>query len=189
MSAYKIDKTKFTAEDLAIWNQLVAKGMVEVDPANGSDHMEEEPAAPAVQKAAPEMAPEIKAAMDELANLKKSYEMDKMVEVAKKYAPLGKNETELAQTLFDMKKSNEANYNAYIAVLDESLSYVEKSGLFAEIGKSVGGVSTPVGAVGKIEAAANDIMKSDSSLTREQAIAKAWEDNPDLALEYEKERG
>ena len=179
MSEYKIDKTRFNEDDLALWNQLVAKGMVQVDP------VEE----PAVAKAAPEMAPELKAALDELATLKKSFEMDKMVEVAKKYAPLGKNENELAQTLFDMKKSNEANYNAYIAILDESLGIVEKSGIFAEIGKSARGAATPAGAVGKIEAAANEIMKSDSSLTREQAIAKAWEDNPDLAMEYENERG
>ena len=190
MSEYKIDKSNFTADELTVWNQLVAKGMVQVDPSEGKPSAAPAAEPPVVEKAAPaDMAPELKAALSELADLKKSFEMKEMVEVAKKYAPLGKNENELAQTLFDMKKSNEANYNAYIAILDESLGIVEKSGIFAEIGKSAGGNATPAGAVGKIEAAASEIMKSDSSLTREQAIAKAWEDNPDLAMEYEKERG
>ena len=186
MSEYKIDKSNFDEHDLAEWNRLVAKGAVQVDPAEVTPPATEPPV---VEKGAPEMAPELKAALDELADLKKSFAMKEMVEVAKKYAPLGKKEDELAQTLYDMKKSNEANYNAYIAILDESLGIVEKSGIFAEIGKSAGGATTPAGAVGKIEAAANEIMKSDSSLTREQAIAKAWEDNPDIAMEYEKERG
>ena len=122
----------------------------------------------------------------QLPYLKKSIEMKDMTEIAKKYAPLGKNETELAQTLYDMKKSNEANYNAYIAVLDESLGLVEKSGLFTEVGKSFSG-NPAGGVVAKVEAAANDIMKSDASLTREEAIAKAWIDHPEFVREYDAE--
>lgn len=188
MSAYKIDKTKFTAEDLATWNHLVAKGMVEVDPAE-DDHLEDGPAAPAVQKAAPEMAPELKSALEELGTLKKSIEMKDMTEVAKKYAPLGKNESELAQTLYDMKKSNEANYNAYIAILDESLGLVEKSGTFAEIGKSGHGGSYNglSGAEAKVDAKAKEIMKADPNIGYTEAVAKAWIENPDLAAEYDAE--
>ena len=127
----------------------------------------------------------MQAALDELATLKKSFEMKEMTEVAKKYAPLGKKEDELAQTLYDMKKSNEANYNAYIAILDESLAIVEKSGLFAEIGKSTSGSSNG-SATSKAEARAQEIMKSNPNMDYNTAIAKAWED-PTLMAEYDAE--
>ena len=198
MSAYQIDKSVFDEHDLAEWNRLVAKGMVQVDPAAGNHQPEgnEPPAEPAkkaevetMEKSAPEMAPELKAALDELATLKKSYEMDKMIGIAKKYAPLGKKEDELAQTLYEMKKSNEANYNAYISILDESLGIVEKSGVFAEIGKSGHGGSHVAGgsAVDKAEAKAREIQKSNPDMSFNEAIAKAWMDNPDLVAEYDAE--
>ena len=130
-------------------------------------------------------SPELTAALERLATLEKSVEMKEFTDVAKKYAPLGENEETLAQTLYDMKKSNEANYNAYIAVLDKSLGLVEKSGLFTEIGKSTSG--TAGGVIDKIEAAANEIQKSDATLSRDEAIAKAWENNPNLIAEYDNE--
>lgn len=128
-------------------------------------------------------SPEITAALKELQDLKKSIEMKDMTEIAKKYAPLGKKEDELAQTLYDMKKSNPANYDAYVSILDESLAMVEKSGLFAEVGKSFG--STAGGSVqAKVEARAQEIMKS--GVDYNTAIAKAWED-PVLMAEYDNE--
>ena len=130
-------------------------------------------------------SPELTAALERLATLEKSVEMKEFTDVAKKYAPLGENEETLAQTLYDMKKSSEANYNAYIAVLDKSLGLVEKSGLFTEIGKSTSGAAG--GVIDKIEAAASEIQKSDASLSRDEAIAKAWENNPNLIAEYDDE--
>ncbi len=203
MAYYAIDKSRFNEQQLANYEALVEIGKVAVDPAgNHEEVVDDEPASPPkkkptekveddnvdTKKSAPEMAPELKAALDELATLKKSYEMDKMIEVAKKYAPLGKKEEELAQTLLDMKKSNEANYNAYIAILDESLGYVEKSGLFSEVGKSARGSSVAGGsAVDKAEAKAREIQKSNPGMSHDEAIAKAWMENPDLVAEYDKE--
>lgn len=205
MAYFAIDKSRFNAKQLETYEALVEIGKVAVDPAGNHEEAEgEEPETPpkktnekevdtveTTKKSAPEapeMAPELKAALDELATLKKSYEMDKMIEVAKKYAPLGKKEEELAQTLLDMKKSNEANYNAYIAILDESLGYVEKSGLFSEVGKSSRGSSVAGGsAVDKAEAKAREIQKSNPGMSHDEAIAKAWMENPDLVAEYDKE--
>lgn len=190
----KIYKSNFSAEELAQWEALVAKGAVA--PEEAQEEMEGyepefPPKKPAKKAEVEDMeksaSPEIKAALEELQELKKSIEMKDMTEIAKKYAPLGKKEDELAQTLYDMKKSNEANYNAYVAILDESLAMVQKSGLFTEVGKSAGGYSTAGGAVAKVEAAANEIMKSDASMTREEAVAKAWIDHPELVREYEAE--
>ena len=188
----KIDKSVFSAEELAQYEALIAKA--KVDPEAAEEEMEEEkPTFPPKKTEKAEVedmeksaSPEITAALERMENLAKSIEMKEMTEIAKKYAPLGEKEEELAQTLYDMKKSNEANFNAYIGILDKSLAMVEKSGVFAEIGKSTSGSATG-STVDKVEAAANDIMKSDASMSREQAIAKAWTDHPEWIKEYEAE--
>ena len=174
----KIDKSRFTAEELAQYEALIAKGQVDEEPEDGKKPTEGEKD---VEKS---MHPEVKKALDEMAELRKSMEMKEMSEVAKKYAPLGKKEDELAQTLYDMKKSSPESYDAYIAVLDENLDLVNKSGLFTEIGKS--GRGTAGGSTeDKIESIATELQKSDSSLNRVQAIAKAWEQHPELVAEYD----
>lgn len=190
----KIYKSNFTAEELDQWNALIAKG--KVAPEDNQDEMEDEvpafpPKKPAqkaegVEDAKKSFSPELQAAMAEVAALKKSFAMKEMTEVAKKYAPLGKKEAELAQTLYDMKKSSEDNYNAYIAILDEGLELVNKSGLFSEVGKSAGGYSAASGAEAKAEAKAQEIMKSNPDMDYTTAIAKAWED-PAIMAEYDEE--
>lgn len=190
-----IDKSAFTPEELMQYESLIAKAKVEVDPEAAEMEMEgEKPPFPqkkpaekaeveTMEKSAP---PELTAALERMERLEKSIEMKEFAEIAKKYAPLGEREDELAQTLYDMKKSNEGNYDAYINILDKSLAMVEKSGLFAEIGKSAYGGSAPSGAVAKVEAKAQSIMKSDPSMDYNTAIAKAWED-PALMAEYDAE--
>ena len=188
----KIYKSNFSDEELAQWEALVAKG--KVAPEEAQEEMQDDipdapPAKKPTEKAEVEdmnksASPEITAALQELQELKKSIEMKDMTEIAKKYAPLGKKEDELAQTLYDMKKSNPANYDAYVAILDESLAMVEKSGLFTEVGKSAGGAVA--GSVqSKVEAKAQEIMKSDN-VDYNTAVAKAWED-PALLAEYDSE--
>jgi len=210
----KIDKSVFTADELVQYEALIAKA--KVDPEAGEEEMEDEKPSFFGRKNPPMrkeddpmdeedfydeedleeedmdksrckkgMSPEMEAAMKRLAILEKSYAMKEFTEIAKKYAPLGEDETELAKTLYDMKQSNEANYNAYISILDKSLGMVEKSGIFAEIGKSTSGAGGNV--LARVDAAADDIMKSDASITKEQAIAKAWENHPELIAEYEAE--
>ena len=200
MANYMIDKMRLEEAERTEWDRLVAKAAVdpeavkkseeetppEEDPKKNPEKKEEGENMEDTKKSAPEVSPEVKAALEELQTLKKSMEMKEMTEVAKKYAPLGKKEDELAQTLYDMKKSNEANYNAYISILDESLALVEKSGIFSEIGKSSSGYSAASGAEAKVEAKAQEIMKSNPSMDHTTAIAKAWED-PALMAEYDAE--
>ncbi len=201
-NAFRIDKSKFNAEQLAKYEELVAIGKADVDPEAAEEEVEDEkpPVPPKKTKKAEEkevedtkksareaqeVAPEIKKALEEVAELKKSMEMSQMAQVAKKYAPLGKKEDELAKTLYDMKKSNEANYNAYVAILDEQLALVEKSGIFAEIGKSAGGHNAGSTVESKIGAKAAEIMKADPSIDYNTAVCKAWEQSPDLLAEYD----
>lgn len=220
----RIDKSVFTAEELAQYEALIAKAVV--DPEVGEKEMEKEKPALPIQtkkkpsKKAPAMKaddeedtlileeeeeeipedeaekssrckkatvnPDMAAALKRLAALEEAIGMKEFTEKAKKYAPLGENEEDLAKTLYDLKKSNEEGYKAYVEILDKSLGLVEKSGLFSEIGKSRSGVAGG-DVLAKVEAAASEIMKSDTSMTREQAVAKAWTDNPDLVREYDAE--
>lgn len=209
----KIDKSKFTDEERVQYEALLAKATVA--PETDEDEDEDIPKIPeeveAVDSPAPakkkktckadeenepqegeeparkSASPEFTAALERLENLEKSIQMKEFTEIATKYAPLGEDVSKLAKSLYDMKQSNEANYNAYVGILDKSLDLVEKSGLFSEIGKSGAAGAVSGGAVGKIEAAATEIQKSDASLSRTQAVAKAWENHPELVQEYDAE--
>lgn len=202
----KIDKSVFTPEELDTYSALIAKAMVDPEAAEkemdteGPDFPprkkkrffeEEEQVETEKCNTRKSANPQLEAAMERLETLEKSLEMKEMTEIAKKYAPLGEKEDELAEILYEMKKSNDANYEAYIGVLDKSLDLIEKSGIFAEIGKSGAAYGsahgTANGTLSKIETIATEIQKSDASITREAAIAKAWETNPDLIAEYERE--
>ena len=194
MSAYKIDKTKFDAEDLAIWDRLVAKGMVQVDPA---DEPHVEPAAPAaeppvVEKAAPvevQLPDFVKDAIAKSEAFIAEQEKKEQVEVAKKYDILGQKPEELGNQLYELKKSNPDMYNTCISMLDSQLALIEKSPLYAEIGKSGhsgGNYNGLHGAEAKADAKAQEIMKADPNISYTAAIAKAWED-PALVAEYDAE--
>lgn len=188
----KIYKSNFSAEELEQWEALVAKG--KVAPEEAQEEMEEEvPAFPPkkptkkaeVEDMTKSASPEIAAALERMEKLAKSVEMKEFTEIAKKYAPLGEKEDELAQRLYDMKKSSPDNYDAYIDILDKSLGFVEKSGLFAEVGKSFTGSADNGTVQSKVEAKAQEIMKSENC-DYNTAIAKAWED-PDFMAEYDSE--
>ena len=210
----KIDKSVFTPEELETYKALIAKATV--DPEAAEDEMEKErPDFPprkkrvfeeefreeekdvdtekacGTKKAACDTKksadPALEAALERMEKLEKSLAMQEFTEIAKKYAPLGEKEEELAQTLYEMKKSNAANYDAYINVLDKSLDMVEKSGIFAEIGKSGAAYGAAHGTVEKVESIAGEIRKSNPEMSYEASIAKAWEQNPELIAEYDKE--
>ena len=191
MSKIRIDKSLLSPEDLATYNALIAKASVPVEEEEpeedeffeGEGEQEEQPAKKKVGKSAD---PVLAKAMERLEKLEKSAEMKEFTDIAKKYAALGENEEELAQTLYAMKKSNEANYNAYISTLDRSLNLVEKSGIFTEIGKSAQG-SGVSDATGKAEARAKEIMKADPNIDHVTAIAKAWIEDPSLMAQYDEE--
>ena len=200
----KIDKSVFTPEELAQYEALIAKAKVdpEADPEEAGltdgelstppkKKPQENPEGDGPEEKAPEdnvgkkdTSPEMSAALKRLETLEKSIQMKEYTEIAKKYAPLGENVEELAKSLYGMKQTGQENYDAYLSVLVKSLDLVNKSGVFAEIGKSVAGVGDDV--LAKVEAAADDIQKSDTSLDRVQAVAKAWENHPELVAEYER---
>lgn len=197
MKLENIDKSGLTADEQTQLDALLAKCTVktETDPAPAVEKNTDTPPAsdpaPVVEKNATEtMDPAIAKALADIELLKKSYEEGiekqakaEMLEVAKKYINLGMKPDELADTLYNLKKSGEANYNAYVSALDNNLSIVEKSGLFNEIGKSLhtdGNGSDSDEAWAKSENLAKSIMQ-EHGISKEAALEKVWEQNPDLA--------
>ena len=111
-----------------------------------------------------------------------------MMEVAKKYEIIGKKPEELAPVLKSLKAQGGTAYNDMIAVLDQTVETIEKSGAFSEVGKS-GHSAAENSAEAKIGAIAKGMMEKDATLSYNQAVAKAWEENPELLAEYDEQEG
>lgn len=199
-----IDKSLFSAEELVQYEALIKKGSVEVEEDDGEEkfvppknakkaevkdtdeEVKEEVDEDMKKSADKEFQDLLAKANERIETLEKSIKMKEFSEIAKKYVALGEDEEKLAKTLYDMKESNEANYNAYIDVLEKSLGLVQKTGIFAEIGKSAGDASGN-SVEGKIRAKASEIMKADPNMDYDTAVSKAWDESPELVAEYEKE--
>ena len=111
--------------------------------------------------------------------------MERLTALAKKYEVLGKKAPELAEKLYALKKAGGTVYDDYVALLDESVAAVTKGGLFGEIGSSRQGSAGTEQTIG-IKAA--ELAKSaQGGMTSTDAIIKAFEENPELAAQYEAE--
>lgn len=206
----KIDKSKMTPEEQAILADLEKRyGMDDAgsdgagegageqtpDVVKGAEAQAADTGAEGAQ-ATEEMHPEVaKALADfkelekrhnaEIEELKKSLEIEKLTSVAKKYEVLGKQPEELAKKLYDMKKAGGTVYDDYVALLDESVETVNKSGIFGEIGSNNQGRA---GTTEELGIKAAELAKSvDGGMSNTDAIIKAFEQNPDLAAQYERE--
>ena len=211
----KIDKSKLTDAERAFLESIEKRCGVEEGDASGSGNVVAAPAEqtppPAEQtvtKSAPEKSeetpagqedgqdniykglhPAVKAELESLKKFREDAEARELTEVAKKYAIIGKTEAELVPLFKSLRAAGGTAYNDMIAVLDQAVATVEKSGAFSEIGKSGHGSGAVGAAEAKVEAIAKGYMEKDSSLDYASAMAKAWEDNPELMAEYEAEAG
>ena len=202
MANFVIDKSRFNDEQLAQYEALVAIGKAEVDPEANKGEGAPSAAAPApktpekevnpMEKSAPteiELPAFVKDAIAKSEKFIEEQQKKEQVELAKKYDVLGQNPEDLGAQLYELKKSNEDMYKTCISMLDSQVALIEKSPLFAEIGKSgnAGGSYNGLsGAEAKAEAKAQEIMKADPNMGYTAAIAKAWED-PAIAAEYDAE--
>ncbi len=138
--------------------------------------------------------PVVKAQLESLMKFKEETEAKELKEIAKKYAILGKTEDELMPVLKSTKAASQEAYDQLITTLDGAVAAVEKSGVFGEVGKSghatqVGKSAAPTTAEAKIDSIAKSYMEKAPEMTYSDALAKAWEDNPDLISQYEQEAG
>lgn len=207
MANFVIDKSRFNDEQLAQYEALVAIGKAEVDPEANKGEMDPEtpPAVPPkkttkkeevdpmeTKKSAPaeiELPAFVKDAIAKSEKFIEEQQKKEMVDLAKKYDVLGQKPEELGAQLYELKKSNVDMYNTCISMLDSQVALIEKSPLFAEIGKSgnAGGSYNGLsGAEAKADAKAKEIMKAAPEMSYTEAIAKAWED-PEIAAEYDAE--
>jgi len=126
---------------------------------------------------------EAETAKQELQELKKSLELKEFENIAKQYEVIGKNTEELAAKLYELKKSEEQSYNDYIAMLDEMVEMTQASGIFKEYGSNRAGAGSQKQ---QAEQRIQELMKSDSNLTYQQAFVRVCEESAELkkALEY-----
>lgn len=201
----EMDKSKMTPEEQAVLEGLEKKYGIpddksgagsepgtatpEGDVAKGAETKSPPPVSgglhPEVQKALSEYQELMKRQSAEVEELKKSLEIERLTAVAKKYEVLGKKADELAAKLYDLKKAGGTVYDDYVTLLDENVTMLTKSGLFSEIGKNTQGSAGVEETLG-IKAA--ELAKSAAGgLAGPDAIIKAWEENPELAAQYEAE--
>jgi len=106
------------------------------------------------------------------------------IEKASKFKYLPINPQEFGKVMKSLYETNSEQYKEVEKVLQAADKQLEKSKMFDEIGLNQEGDSEASTALHK---KAEEIMKSDSKLTREQAFLKAVEQNPELYEQYKRE--
>lgn len=185
----KYNLKDLTTEELTALRDGIAKSIEKhVEPTQ--DPVQMPPAEPSSETIPEPMQKAINYCNDlsrKLEDVLERQERAELLKTAQKYEALGEKPEELAERLYDVKKAGSKVYDTCIAALDRALDAVKKSDevLFSEIGKSNHQFDAASGAVAKAQEIAKGLMGS--GLTYQQAMAKAWEQNPDLAAEYQKE--
>ncbi len=135
--------------------------------------------------------PAVKAEMESLKKFREEAENKELNEIAKKYELIGKKPEELVPMLKSLKAAGGTAYNDMLGVLDTAMAMAETSGTFNEIGKSshnhsaIAKSATEV----KVETIAKGYIEKDPEMSYIDAVAKAWENNPELIDAYEEEAG
>ena len=133
--------------------------------------------------------PAVKAELESLKKFREDALDRELGQVAKKYEIIGKKPEELVPLFKTLKAAGGTAYDDMVAVLDQTVETVEKSGAFSEIGKSGHGFGTAGAVEAKVDTIAKGYMEKDPSMDYTTAVAKAWEDHPELMGEYEEEAG
>lgn len=170
-------------EGLAKRYNLVLEEAETVEFAEAVEVVEKSTVQVKVEKSAEELAEleNITKMKQELEDVKKSLALKELEEEASKYEILGKKKGELAEAFYKMKAMGEDMLSVYKQSLDEHLALVEKSGMFVEKGSSFTGDSSST----PFDTKVGEIMKRDG-ISVPEAVVKAYEENPEMASEYEK---
>ncbi len=131
--------------------------------------------------------PAVATELEELKKFKQAAEDRELSDIAKKYAIIGKKEEELVPLFKSLKAAGGTAYKDMIAVLDQAVETVEKSGAFSEIGKSGHNSNISGEAWTEAEAKATELRKSKTGLSMAQALDEVFINNPELAKRCEEE--
>jgi len=186
-----IDKSRLTPEELIALEAIEKKYGTTAGDASEATPPMGEVAKSAEALPATEMHPEVKKALEEnkalaaqMEEMKKSLEIKDLSILAKKYEIIGKKAEELAPKLYELKKSGGTAYTDFVELLDEQVNLVEKSNLMGEIGTARSNLGGSGGG-SELDAKVADIRKGNPTMSNAAAIAKAYEENPELAAQYE----
>ena len=212
----KIDKSKLSDAERAFLESIEKRyGDGGADPEDGgvmpteqpaSGQTQDAPAEPAVTKSASHHAvgatpvqqeeeadniykglhPAVRAELEGLKKFREEAEDRELTEVAQRHAIIGKKAEDLVPMFKNLRAAGGTAYDDMIAVLDQAVVTVEKSGAFSEIGKSGHG-STDGSAWAEAEAKAVELMKSKTGLSKAQALDEVLMSNPELAARCEEE--
>lgn len=133
--------------------------------------------------------PLVKTELESLKKFREAAEEKELSQMADKYAIIGKKKEELVPLFKSLKIAGGTAYADMIAILDQTVETVEKSGAFHEIGKAGHGANGGAEAEAKIDAIAKSYVEKDPTLDYNAAVAKAWENNPNILSEYEEQAG
>ena len=196
-----IDKKKLTAAELAfledIEKRCAAKDDGAAEDGGNAEAIETAAAEGRVEKSAAEgtdnpediykgIHPAVKAELEALKKFREEAEDRELMAVAKKYEITGKKAEDLVPMLKSLRNAGGTAYTDMIAVLDQTVEMIEKSGAFAEIGKSGNGAAQG-SAWAEADAKAVELMKSRVGLTKAQALDEVFTQDPGLAGRCEKE--
>lgn len=113
--------------------------------------------------------------------------MKEFEEKAKSFGHEGAEATKIAKILKSAYDASEENGKQLEEVLKSAHAKIEEGRLFAEHG-TTGGINSGASAWTKIEKSAEEICKSDSKLTQQEAIDLVLQRNPKLYDEYQEEK-
>ncbi|MCX4294329.1 MAG: hypothetical protein OSJ56_09775 [Prevotella sp.] len=204
----KIDKSKLTDAERAFLESIEKRYGTEEGTGGGKNTPAEPPATEPTAKSKTQqeaethteqenggdgiykgLHPAVQAELEALKKFKEDAEDRELGQIADKYAIIGKKREELVPMFKSLRAAGGTAFDDMIAVLDNAVDVVEKSGAFTEVGKSGHGSASAGQAEEKINTIAKGYMEKDASLDYTSAVAKAWENNPELMEEYEKEAG
>ncbi len=194
--------------DTEVQESQTGVGKKKVDPEGNEDEIEEEVTEKGGKKSCTKSAasqvqeegndniykglhPAVKAELESLKKFREDAETKDLNEIAKKYELIGKKPEELVPMLKSLKAAGGTAYNDMLGVLDSAMAMAETSGTFNEIGKSSHNHSAIAKSASeaKVETIAKGYLEKDPEMSYVDAIAKAWENNPELMTAYEEEAG
>ena len=189
MKIEDIDKDKLTDEEKKQLEAIVNKaGITKPEDDNGKDDnkddkdvkkIKDEPINHDPEDIYKGLHPAVAAELKSLRKARDESEEREITAIAKKYEVIGKKSEELVPTA----------YQDMIGVLDMAVEAVEKSGAFTEIGKSGHSDVSGSTAIAKARAIADEIKKSNPTMSDTEAMAKTWETHPELMEDYDNEIG
>lgn len=199
MKIEDIDKDKLTDEEKKQLEAIVNKaGITKPEDDNGKDDnkddkdvkkIKDEPINHDPEDIYKGLHPAVAAELKSLRKARDESEEREITAIAKKYEVIGKKSEELVPTLKSLKAAGGTAYQDMIGVLDMAVEAVEKSGAFTEIGKSGHSDVSGSTAIAKARAIADEIKKSNPTMSDTEAMAKTWETHPELMEDYDNEIG